>query len=68
MTDGQVRGRVQHLMPPPVLQIRGGQQIAFPLRKEDLGGLTKGSITLELEVIFNPVSETLSLLRETSAD
>lgn len=42
--------------------------MALPLRKEDLGGLTKGSITLELEVIFNPVSETSSLLTETSAD
>lgn len=39
-----------------VLQIRGGQQITFPLKKEDLGGLSKGCITLELEVIFNPVS------------
>lgn len=51
-----------------VLQIRSGQQIAFPLKKEDLGGLTKGSITLELEVIFNPVSEKLSLLKDTSSD
>uniref|UniRef100_A0AAX7SCT0 C2 domain-containing protein n=1 Tax=Astatotilapia calliptera TaxID=8154 RepID=A0AAX7SCT0_ASTCA len=34
-----------------------GQQIAFPLKKEDLGELSKGSITLELEVIFNPVSK-----------
>ncbi|XP_029953736.1 multiple C2 and transmembrane domain-containing protein 2-like isoform X2 [Salarias fasciatus] len=39
----------------PLLSIRRGQQITFPLRKEDLGRLTKGSITLELEVIFNPV-------------
>lgn len=39
-----------------VLQVRSGQQIAFPLKKQDLGGLSKGSITLELEVIFNPVS------------
>uniref|UniRef100_A0A673A0D1 Multiple C2 and transmembrane domain-containing protein 2-like n=1 Tax=Sphaeramia orbicularis TaxID=375764 RepID=A0A673A0D1_9TELE len=39
----------------PLLSIRGGQQITFPLKKEDLGGLSKGSITLELEVIFNPV-------------
>nr|XP_040016175.1 multiple C2 and transmembrane domain-containing protein 2 isoform X2 [Gasterosteus aculeatus aculeatus] len=39
----------------PLLSIRRGQQIAFPLKKEDLGGLSKGSITLELKVIFNPV-------------
>ncbi|GLD55583.1 multiple C2 and transmembrane domain-containing protein 2-like protein [Lates japonicus] len=39
----------------PLLSIRRGQQIAFPLKKEDLGGLSKGSITLELDVIFNPV-------------
>uniref|UniRef100_A0A3Q0RC70 Multiple C2 and transmembrane domain containing 2 n=1 Tax=Amphilophus citrinellus TaxID=61819 RepID=A0A3Q0RC70_AMPCI len=41
----------------PLLSIRRGQQIAFPLKKEDLGELSKGSITLELEVIFNPVSK-----------
>uniref|UniRef100_A0A669CQE9 Multiple C2 and transmembrane domain-containing protein 2 n=1 Tax=Oreochromis niloticus TaxID=8128 RepID=A0A669CQE9_ORENI len=41
----------------PLLLIRRGQQIAFPLKKEDLGELSKGSITLELEVIFNPVSK-----------
>ncbi|XP_061591263.1 LOW QUALITY PROTEIN: multiple C2 and transmembrane domain-containing protein 2-like [Cololabis saira] len=38
----------------PLLSIRRGQQM-FPLKKEDLGRLSKGSITLELEVIFNPV-------------
>ncbi|KAG7236961.1 hypothetical protein INR49_032968 [Caranx melampygus] len=43
----------------PLLSIRRGQQIAFPLRKEDLGGLSKGSITLELEVIFNPVRASM---------
>ncbi|XP_068170732.1 multiple C2 and transmembrane domain-containing protein 2-like isoform X2 [Antennarius striatus] len=39
----------------PLLSIRTGQQITFPLKKENLGRTTKGSITLELEVIFNPV-------------
>ncbi|KAM7016031.1 multiple C2 and transmembrane domain-containing protein 2 [Tautogolabrus adspersus] len=39
----------------PLLSIRSRQQIAYPLKKEDLGGLSKGTITLELEVIFNPV-------------
>ncbi|XP_029000740.1 multiple C2 and transmembrane domain-containing protein 2 isoform X2 [Betta splendens] len=43
----------------PLLSIRRGQQIAFPLKKEDLGGLSKGSITLELEVIFNPVKASI---------
>uniref|UniRef100_A0A673A1Z3 Multiple C2 and transmembrane domain-containing protein 2-like n=1 Tax=Sphaeramia orbicularis TaxID=375764 RepID=A0A673A1Z3_9TELE len=43
----------------PLLSIRGGQQITFPLKKEDLGGLSKGSITLELEVIFNPVRASI---------
>lgn len=39
----------------PLLSIRRRQQITYPLKKEDLGGLSKGSITLELEVIFNPI-------------
>ncbi|XP_060890843.1 multiple C2 and transmembrane domain-containing protein 2 isoform X1 [Labrus mixtus] len=39
----------------PLLSIRSGQQTVYPLKKEDLGGLSKGTITLELEVIFNPV-------------
>ncbi|XP_030582263.1 multiple C2 and transmembrane domain-containing protein 2 isoform X2 [Archocentrus centrarchus] len=43
----------------PLLSIRRGQQIAFPLKKEDLGELSKGSITLELEVIFNPVRASI---------
>ncbi|XP_008296099.1 multiple C2 and transmembrane domain-containing protein 2 isoform X2 [Stegastes partitus] len=43
----------------PLLSIHGGQQIAFPLKKVDLGGLSKGSITLELEVIFNPVRASI---------
>uniref|UniRef100_A0A3P8RPI8 Multiple C2 domains, transmembrane 2b n=1 Tax=Amphiprion percula TaxID=161767 RepID=A0A3P8RPI8_AMPPE len=43
----------------PLLSIRRGQQIAFPLKKVDLGGLSKGSITLELEVIFNPVRASI---------
>ncbi|XP_034426718.1 multiple C2 and transmembrane domain-containing protein 2 isoform X1 [Hippoglossus hippoglossus] len=39
----------------PLLLNRQGQKFTFPLKKEDLGGLSKGSITLELDVIFNPV-------------
>uniref|UniRef100_A0AAY4EY33 C2 domain-containing protein n=1 Tax=Denticeps clupeoides TaxID=299321 RepID=A0AAY4EY33_9TELE len=40
----------------PLLSIHNGQQITCPLRKDDLEKLTKGTISLELEVIFNPVS------------
>ncbi|XP_072237123.1 multiple C2 and transmembrane domain-containing protein 2-like isoform X3 [Leuresthes tenuis] len=43
----------------PLLSIRRGQQTAFPLKKEDLGGLSKGSITLELQLIFNPVRASI---------
>ncbi|XP_049904142.1 multiple C2 and transmembrane domain-containing protein 2-like isoform X1 [Epinephelus moara] len=43
----------------PLLSIRRGQQITFPLKKEDLGGMSKGNITLELEVIFNPVRASI---------
>uniref|UniRef100_UPI003AAD3C81 multiple C2 and transmembrane domain-containing protein 2-like isoform X2 n=1 Tax=Centroberyx gerrardi TaxID=166262 RepID=UPI003AAD3C81 len=43
----------------PLLSIHNGQQIAFPLKKEDLGGFSKGSISLELEVIFNPVRASI---------
>ncbi|KAM6981306.1 multiple C2 and transmembrane domain-containing protein 2 [Aplochiton taeniatus] len=39
----------------PLLSINNGQQISCLLKKEDLGGLSKGTITLELDVIFNPV-------------
>lgn len=43
----------------PLLSIRGGQQITLALLKQDLSGLSKGSITLELEVIFNPIKASL---------
>nr|XP_019935884.1 PREDICTED: multiple C2 and transmembrane domain-containing protein 2-like isoform X2 [Paralichthys olivaceus] len=43
----------------PLLLIRRGQQITYPLKKEDLGGLSKGNITLELDVIFNPVRASI---------
>uniref|UniRef100_A0A667ZQU5 Multiple C2 and transmembrane domain-containing protein 2-like n=1 Tax=Myripristis murdjan TaxID=586833 RepID=A0A667ZQU5_9TELE len=43
----------------PLLSIHNGQQISFPLKKEDLGARSKGSISLELEVIFNPVRASL---------
>lgn len=39
-----------------VRQVHNGQQVACPLRKENLGGLSKGTILLELEVIYNSVS------------
>ncbi|KAM4592988.1 multiple C2 and transmembrane domain-containing protein 2-like isoform 3-T5 [Odontesthes bonariensis] len=43
----------------PLLSIRRGQPAAFPLKKEDLGGLSKGRITLELQLIFNPVRASI---------
>ncbi|XP_072321157.1 multiple C2 and transmembrane domain-containing protein 2-like [Eucyclogobius newberryi] len=43
----------------PLLSIRGGQQITLPLLKQDLSGLSKGTITLELEVIFNPIKASI---------
>uniref|UniRef100_A0A8C3A2R8 Multiple C2 domains, transmembrane 2b n=1 Tax=Cyclopterus lumpus TaxID=8103 RepID=A0A8C3A2R8_CYCLU len=39
----------------PLLTIHKGQPITFPLKKADFDGLFKGSVTLEMEVIFNPV-------------
>ncbi|XP_061526026.1 multiple C2 and transmembrane domain-containing protein 2-like isoform X2 [Phycodurus eques] len=43
----------------PLLSIRRRQQITMLLKKEDLGELTKGNITLELEIIFNPVRASI---------
>ncbi|XP_042615477.1 multiple C2 and transmembrane domain-containing protein 2-like [Cyprinus carpio] len=43
----------------PLLSIRNGQQVACPLRKENLGGLSKGTIVLELEVIYNSVKASI---------
>ncbi|KAJ8271984.1 hypothetical protein COCON_G00108430 [Conger conger] len=39
----------------PLLSVHNGQQASYVLRKEDLEGQSKGSISLELDVIFNPV-------------
>ncbi|XP_061670855.1 multiple C2 and transmembrane domain-containing protein 2-like isoform X2 [Syngnathoides biaculeatus] len=47
----------------PLLSIRGRQQITMLLKKEDLGGFTKGNITLELEIIFNPVRASIRTFR-----
>ncbi|XP_072515956.1 multiple C2 and transmembrane domain-containing protein 2 isoform X2 [Salminus brasiliensis] len=43
----------------PVLSIHNGQMISCPLKKEDLGSLSKGTILLELEVIFNPIKASI---------
>ncbi|XP_061877026.1 multiple C2 and transmembrane domain-containing protein 2-like isoform X2 [Entelurus aequoreus] len=43
----------------PLLSIRGGQQVTLPLKKDDLGGLTKGSLTLEVDLLFNPVRASI---------
>ncbi|XP_070687550.1 multiple C2 and transmembrane domain-containing protein 2 [Pempheris klunzingeri] len=39
----------------PLLTVQNGQQICLFLKKEDLGGASKGTITLVLEVIYNKV-------------
>ncbi|KAM4597018.1 multiple C2 and transmembrane domain-containing protein 2 isoform 2-T2 [Fundulus diaphanus] len=43
----------------PLLSIHSRQRVVYLLKKEDLGRLSKGSITLELEVIFNPVKASI---------
>uniref|UniRef100_A0AAY5ELR9 Multiple C2 domains, transmembrane 2b n=1 Tax=Electrophorus electricus TaxID=8005 RepID=A0AAY5ELR9_ELEEL len=43
----------------PLLSIHNGQLISCPLKKEDLGALSKGTILLELEVIFNPIKASI---------
>ncbi|KAG7327350.1 hypothetical protein KOW79_008956 [Hemibagrus wyckioides] len=43
----------------PLLSIRNSQLISCPLKKEDLGGVSKGNILLELEVIFNPIKASI---------
>ncbi|XP_071356000.1 multiple C2 and transmembrane domain-containing protein 2 isoform X3 [Trachinotus anak] len=39
----------------PLLSVQNGQQICLFLKKENLGSASKGTITLELEVIYNKV-------------
>ncbi|XP_076847528.1 multiple C2 and transmembrane domain-containing protein 2 isoform X2 [Brachyhypopomus gauderio] len=39
----------------PLLTVSSGQQISSLLKKEDLAGPAKGSITLEMNVLYNPV-------------
>ncbi|XP_052361303.1 multiple C2 and transmembrane domain-containing protein 2-like, partial [Oncorhynchus keta] len=46
---------VSNIVTIPLLSIHNGQLICCPLKKEDLGCLSKGSISLELELVFNPV-------------
>uniref|UniRef100_A0A3Q2TX56 Multiple C2 and transmembrane domain-containing protein 2 n=1 Tax=Fundulus heteroclitus TaxID=8078 RepID=A0A3Q2TX56_FUNHE len=43
----------------PLLSIHNRQRLVCLLKKEDLARLSKGSITLELEVIFNPVKASI---------
>ncbi|XP_017333913.1 multiple C2 and transmembrane domain-containing protein 2 isoform X2 [Ictalurus punctatus] len=43
----------------PLLSVRNGQLISCPLKKEDLLGLSKGTILLELEVMFNPIKASI---------
>ncbi|XP_036417637.1 multiple C2 and transmembrane domain-containing protein 2 [Colossoma macropomum] len=39
----------------PLLTVSNGQQITRLLKKEDLAGPSKGSITLEMSIFYNPV-------------
>ncbi|XP_019118533.2 multiple C2 and transmembrane domain-containing protein 2 isoform X1 [Larimichthys crocea] len=39
----------------PLLTVQNGQQISLFLKKEDLGSVTKGTITLVLDIIYNKV-------------
>lgn len=42
------------------LKVQNGQQICLLLKKEDLGCAAKGTITLELEVVYNKVRNSLN--------
>ncbi|XP_067090732.1 multiple C2 and transmembrane domain-containing protein 2 [Osmerus mordax] len=39
----------------PLLFVPNGQQVSYQLKKEDLGRPSKGTITLVMEVIYNPI-------------
>ncbi|XP_070828090.1 multiple C2 and transmembrane domain-containing protein 2 isoform X2 [Chaetodon trifascialis] len=43
----------------PLLTVQNGQQICLSLKKEDLGSISKGTITLVLEVIYNKVRASI---------
>ncbi|KAJ8417396.1 hypothetical protein AAFF_G00286230 [Aldrovandia affinis] len=47
----------------PLLSVHNGQQISYLLKKEDLERPLKGSITLELEVLFNPVRASIKTFK-----
>ncbi|KAF7670295.1 hypothetical protein LDENG_00018640 [Lucifuga dentata] len=39
----------------PLLTVQNGKQVSFFLKKEELGSLSKGTITLVMEVIYNKI-------------
>ncbi|KAI1889452.1 hypothetical protein AGOR_G00163020 [Albula goreensis] len=43
----------------PLLSVHNGQQVSCPLRKEDLHRPSKGTICLEMDLIYNPVRASL---------
>ncbi|XP_062868413.1 multiple C2 and transmembrane domain-containing protein 2 [Trichomycterus rosablanca] len=43
----------------PLLSVHNCQLICCPLKKEDLDGFSKGSVLLEIEVIFNPIKASI---------
>ncbi|XP_022535454.2 multiple C2 and transmembrane domain-containing protein 2 [Astyanax mexicanus] len=53
--DGDKSGNFLGKVAIPLLTVSNGQQITSLLKKEDLTGPSKGSITLEMNVVYNPV-------------
>ncbi|XP_053175888.1 multiple C2 and transmembrane domain-containing protein 2 [Scomber japonicus] len=47
----------------PLLTVQNGQQICLFLKKEDLESVSKGTITLELEVVYNKVRAGIRTFR-----
>ncbi|KAI1904510.1 hypothetical protein AGOR_G00006390 [Albula goreensis] len=47
----------------PLLSIHNGQQVSYLLKREDLDRPSKGNITLEMEVLFNPVRASIKTFR-----
>ncbi|KAJ8344139.1 hypothetical protein SKAU_G00314680 [Synaphobranchus kaupii] len=47
----------------PLLSVHNGEQIPYVLKREDLDVPFKGSITLELEVLYNPVRASIKTFK-----
>ncbi|MCI4379278.1 hypothetical protein PGIGA_G00226080 [Pangasianodon gigas] len=51
----------------PLLTVSNGQQITSPLKKDNLEDMSKGSITLEMSVFYNPVRAAIRTFRPKEA-